>query len=160
LRFVYESPQPYEDARIHAAAVYCSDGRIGEQIDDFLHKGLGLPRYDRVAVPGGPACLSGRLMAFWEARGVEDQVRFLARVHGLGRVVLIAHQGCAYYAQRLGIPPESILAAQQEDLIRASRLVEGLAGVKAEPYLARLAGTAVRFEPLAWPGAELSPSQG
>src|SRR5262249_12215305 len=148
LRVVYESLQPYEDARIHAAAVYCSDGRIGEQIDDFLHNGLGLPRYDRVAVPGGPACLSGRLMAFWEARGVEDQLRFLARVHGLSRVVLIAHEGCAYYAQRLGIPAAAAPAAQREDLFRASRLVESLAGVRAEPYVARLAGAVVRFEAL------------
>jgi hypothetical protein len=148
LTIVYESPQPYEDARIHAAAVYCSDGRIGEQIDDFLHKGLGLPRYDRVAVPGGPACLSGRLMAFWEARGVEDQLRFLAKVHGLSRVVLIAHEGCAYYAQRLGIPPAEVARAQREDLVRARQVVETLAGVIGEPYVARLAGTAVRFEAL------------
>src|SRR5262249_57086237 len=126
LRVVYESLQPYEDARIHAAAVYCSDGRIGEQIDDFLHNGLGLPRYDRVAVPGGPACLSGRLMAFWEARGVEDQVRFLVAVHGLERIVLIAHEGCAYYAQRLKVPPAEVLAAQQHDLVRASRMVESI----------------------------------
>ena len=41
---VYESPTRYEQARIHAAAIYCSDGRVGEQIDEFLHHGLGLPR--------------------------------------------------------------------------------------------------------------------
>ena len=61
---IYESPTPYEQTRIHAAAIYCSDGRVGEQIDDFLHKGLGLPRYDRLAIPGGPACLSGSLATF------------------------------------------------------------------------------------------------
>src|SRR5262249_42272201 len=148
LRVVYESLQPYEDARIHAAAVYCSDGRIGEQIDDFLHNGLGLPRYDRVAVPGGPACLAGRLMAFWEARGVEDQLRFLAQVHGLTRVVLIAHEGCAYYAQRLAIPPAEVMRAQREARGRARRRGETpLAGVPGEPYVARLPGASVRFEP-------------
>ena len=54
-------------ARIHAASIYCSDGRFGEQMDEFLHQGLGLPRYDRLAVPGGPACCSGELSVFWEA---------------------------------------------------------------------------------------------
>ena len=34
---------------------YCSDGRWGEAFDEFCHAGLGLPRYDRFAVPGGPA---------------------------------------------------------------------------------------------------------
>jgi hypothetical protein len=37
---IYESPTPYEAARIHAAAIYCSDGRVGEQIDEFLHQRL------------------------------------------------------------------------------------------------------------------------
>jgi hypothetical protein len=49
------STVPFTEARIRAASIYCSDGRFGEQIDEFLHQGLGLPRYDRLAVPGGPA---------------------------------------------------------------------------------------------------------
>lgn len=36
----YESPVRYEKARIHAAALYCSDGRVGEHFDDFLQSGL------------------------------------------------------------------------------------------------------------------------
>jgi hypothetical protein len=30
------SAQPFEEARIRAASIYCSDGRFGEQMDDFL----------------------------------------------------------------------------------------------------------------------------
>ncbi len=59
----YESPVRYEQARIHAAALYCSDGRMGEHFDDFLHNGLSLPRYHRVSLPGGPACLAGHPQA-------------------------------------------------------------------------------------------------
>ena len=55
---VFVSQTPFDHQRIGAAAVYCSDGRYGEQMDEFLHQGLGLPRYDRVAVPGGAACLA------------------------------------------------------------------------------------------------------
>ena len=103
--WVYRSPVPYEAARINAAAVYCSDGRIGDHMDEFLHQGLALPRYDRVACPGGPVALAGRLLAFWESRGVLEQLRFLVRVHEVRQVVLIAHGGCAYYQERLAHRP-------------------------------------------------------
>jgi hypothetical protein len=143
----FESSLPYEEGRIRAAAVYCSDGRIGEQIDEFLHHGLALPRYDRVAVPGGPVCLAGRLLAFWEARGVEDQLRFLARVHDIERVVLIGHASCAFYTSRLRIPEAALEGEQLADLARAARVVAGLGHeLVAETYFARRAGTAIRFE--------------
>jgi len=146
----FESTLPYEEVRIHAAAVYCSDGRLGEQIDEFLHQGLGLPRYDRVAVPGGPVCLAGRLLAFWEARGVEDQLRFLVRVHDIERVVLIAHSGCAFYQVRLGISEALAEKEQLADLARASAVVAGLGhSLAIERFFARRIGTRIAFEPIA-----------
>lgn len=146
---VYESPTPYEQARIHAAAVYCSDGRVGEQIDEFLHHGLGLPRYDRVAVPGGPACLAGSLVTFQEARAVEDALRFLIRVHDLERVVLIAHEGCAYYRERLGVPDSALLTEQRQDLEKAVRAVRKLGdGLEAVAFLARTSDKRICFAPL------------
>jgi len=146
---VYESPTPYEQARIHAAAIYCSDGRVGEQIDEFLHHGLGLPRYDRVAVPGGPACLAGSLVTFQEARGVEDALRFLIRVHDLRQVVLIAHEGCAYYRERLGVPDASLMTEQRQDLEKAARAVRKFHdGLQVQTFLARTSGARIRFEPL------------
>ena len=73
MRFV-----PFEEARISTAAVYCSDGRLGDQVEDFLHVGLGLTRFDRVAVPGGPVCLAERAEGLEEQQGVEAQLRVLA----------------------------------------------------------------------------------
>jgi len=148
-RIIYESPTPYEQSRIHAAAIYCSDGRVGEQIDEFLHNALGLPRYDRVAVPGGPACLAGSLVTFQEARGVEDALRFLIRVHDLHQIVLIAHEGCAYYRDRLGVPDASLLTEQRQDLEKAIRAVRRFQdGLKVEAFLARTASGRIRFQPL------------
>ena len=92
----YASPIPFEHQRIGAAAVYCSDGRYGEQMDDFLHNHLGLPRYDRVAIPGGAACLAGHLLAMRES-ALDRQLKFLIESHELSRVVLIAHQDCGFY---------------------------------------------------------------
>jgi hypothetical protein len=55
----FRSRLRYDARRMHVAAMYCSDGRIGAHFDHFLHNGPGLPRHDRVALPGGPACLAG-----------------------------------------------------------------------------------------------------
>lgn len=143
----YVSPLPYESERIYAAAVYCSDGRLGDHIDDFLHIGLGLPRYDRVACPGGPVALAGRITANWEARGVEEQLRFLVHVHEIRRVVLIAHSGCAYYSVRLGIPVEQHEAEQTKDLQKALWAVQRLvAGIQVEQYLAHVIDSEVAFQ--------------
>jgi hypothetical protein len=143
----FVSSVPYEGARIYAAAVYCSDGRIGDHVDDFLHNGLGLPRYDRVACPGGPVALSGRFQAFWDARGVEEQLRFLAQVHDVKTVVLIAHANCAYYLKRLLIPPHGLEAAQREDLAKASTTIQRLMpAATVKRYRASLSGAEIRFD--------------
>ncbi|MCL4741372.1 MAG: hypothetical protein KJZ54_04135 [Phycisphaerales bacterium] len=143
----YESRIAYEAARIRAAAVYCSDGRVGEHFDDFLQNGLGLPRYDRVALPGGPACLAGHPQAHLEEQGVVDELRFLVEVHGLKRIVLIAHQGCAFYGTRLSLGEPRLELVQRADLVRAAAFVHRVTGVeRIEGYFARLVEDRVRFE--------------
>jgi hypothetical protein len=79
----YTSTLLFDDRRIGAAAVYCSDGRFGEQMDEFLHNSLGLPRYDRVAVPGGAASLGGHMMVYHEAQSLDRQLSFLITSHAL-----------------------------------------------------------------------------
>ena len=144
----FVSSLPYEAARIYAAAVYCSDGRIGDHVDDFLHNGLNLPRYDRVAVPGGPVALSGRFQAFWDARGVEEQLRFLGQVHDVKTVVLIAHAPCAYYLKRLAIPPDRLDVEQREDLRKATATVQRLMpAAKIACYRAHILDDQMRFDP-------------
>jgi hypothetical protein len=148
-RYEYVSVVPYEQERVHAAAVYCSDGRLGDHVDDFLHNGLGLPRYDRVACPGGPVGLAGRLTAFWETRGVDEQLRFLARVHEIHKVVLIAHAGCAYYSQRLSLAPDRVEAEQRDDLRKAVWAVQRIVtGIEVAPFFAHVLGAEVAFEEL------------
>ena len=145
----YVSSVPYAAERIHAAAIYCSDGRIGNHVDDFLQNGLGLPRYDRVACPGGPVGLAGRLSAYWELRGVEEQLGFLSRVHEIRRVVLIAHADCAYYSRRLALPPERIEAEQRHDLEKATWAVHRIVpGIEVTCYFARIRRSEIAFEPL------------
>ncbi len=144
---IYESVLAYDESRIRAAAIYCSDGRVGEHFDDFLQNGLALPRYDRVALPGGPACLAGHPQAHLEEQGVVDELHFLVEVHCLQRVVLVAHQDCAFYAARLGLKERRLELVQRADLVRAAAVVRRVTSIDAvEGYFARMREGRVRFE--------------
>lgn len=143
----YESRLKYESSRIHAAAIYCSDGRLGEHFDDFLEHGLSLPRYDRVTLPGGPACLAGHPQAHLEEQGVMDELQFLVEIHKIKRVVLLAHQGCAFYASRLELKEPRLELVQRADLVRAAAFAHRVTGVNAiEAYFARHVEGRVCFE--------------
>ncbi len=144
---LFASDLPFEQARVGAVAVYGSDGRFGEQFDDFLYGGLGLPRYDRLAVPGGAACLAGHFAAYRDGDTLASQLEFLIGVHGLRRVILIAHEGCAFYTERLGISPIDLVTRQHEDLLKATERVHGLhAELVVETYFARFDDGHVSFE--------------
>jgi hypothetical protein len=143
----YHSSVKYEAARIHAAALYCSDGRLGEHFDDFLQNGLSLPRYDRLCLPGGPACLAGHPQAYLEEQGVVDELQFLVEVHKLKRIVLIAHQGCAFYGTRLELKEPRLELLQRADLVRAAAFVHRVTSLDAiEGYYARHVDGHVLFE--------------
>lgn len=145
----YESQLPYHTKRMHAAAVYCSDGRVCEQYDDFLQHGLSLPRYDRVALPGGPACLAGYAQARIEEAGVLDELKFLVEAHGLKRVVLIQHEDCAFYKVRLDAAPTTLEQLQKADLIRAAYAIRRVVDLDTiEGFFARRTDKGVRFEPV------------
>jgi len=143
----YKSTLKYELARIHAAAIYCSDGRLGEHFDDFLQNGLNLPRYDRVTLPGGPACLAGHPQAHLEEVGVADELKFLVEVHRLRRVVLIAHQSCAFYTTRLELKEPRLELVQRADLVRAAAYTHRVTGLEhIDAYFARLVDGHIEFE--------------
>ncbi|MCA9062166.1 MAG: hypothetical protein KDA96_03885 [Planctomycetaceae bacterium] len=135
----FESPIAFCSERIRAAAVYCSDGRFGEQFDDLLQSALRLPRYDRLAVPGGAACLASHFQTYREEEGVLRQLRFLIDVHGLEQVVLIAHEGCAFYSDRLRVSPLQLESKQRDDLHKAVRRVRRLSStIRVLGFFARL----------------------
>jgi hypothetical protein len=147
-RALYASRTPFDPNRVGAAAVYCSDGRFGEQMDEFLHEGLVLPRYDRVAIPGGAACLAGRTNSpFWQKTALEEQLSFLIREHALRQVVLIAHDGCAFYKDLWGHGWRAVERQQAQDLATAAACIRFWnAGVEIEGYFARKVAGRVAFE--------------
>jgi len=141
----FESRIPFRKIRIHAAALYCSDGRVGDQIDEFLRHILEIPRFDRLVVPGGPASLSQRPRAPEETKAIKEQLSFLVRAHGLRQVVLVAHSPCAFYRRRLEIPDSLHSAHQLEDLKEAAHLVRALAPLTVDAYIGRVVRARVQF---------------
>ena len=142
----YTSPTPFDAERIGAAAVYCSDGRYGDQMDEFLHHALGLPRYDRVAAPGGPACIAGHAVAIRDQGAMEKQLRFLITAHDLHRVVFIAHQDCGFY-KHLKLWGKTVEEQQRADMAKSAELVRAYGeGLAVEAYFARKVDGNVRFE--------------
>lgn len=129
----YHAIERWHPERIGAMAIYCSDGRWGEAMDEFCHRHLQIPRYDRWAVPGGPAWVASRE----PDDAVRVQLDFLVQAHELERLVLISHYGCAWYGHQLGRSPDECLAAQGADLdTAAAALREWYAAIQVEAYLA------------------------
>jgi hypothetical protein len=91
-----------------------------------MQRALKLPRYDRLAVPGGAACLANHFVTHREEEGVVEQLKFLIQCHRLERVVLIAHEGCAFYTERLRISPLQLESQQREDMKKAVRRVRAI----------------------------------
>ena len=149
---VFESSVRLNSSRIRAAAVYCSDGRYGDQIDELMQTALELPRYDRLAVPGGAACLAGHFLTYREEEGVARQLRFLVQVHSLERVVLIAHEQCAFYTERLKVSPLQLESQQREDMRKSLARVRSIGPhLNIAAYFARTThqGT-VQFQLVEW----------
>ncbi len=143
----YSAKLPYSSDRIRAAAIYCSDGRVGQHFDEFLIEHLRLPRYDRVALPGGPACLASHVRAYVSEQGVLSELKFLVEAHGVERIVLLAHENCAFYTSRLHLEGAAIERRQREDLAKAARLIYQSTGVpNIDCFFSRLSGEQVLFE--------------
>ena len=133
----YHATERWHADRIGALALYCSDGRWGEAFDEFCHRHLQIPRYDRWAVPGGPAWLAGYEEDAALLDVARSQLDFLVWVHELDEIVLITHYGCAWYGERLGRPADECLPAQADDLSRAAAtLGDWYPGLRVETYLA------------------------
>jgi hypothetical protein len=132
----YHAMERWHSERIRALALYCSDGRWGEAFDEFCHNHLQIPRYDRWAVPGGPAWVASQEDSVF-LRATRTQLDFLVQAHELERVVLITHFGCAWYGHRLKQSPADCLSAQTEDVESAAAALRGwYPGMRVEAYLA------------------------
>ena len=130
-----------------ALAVYCSDGRFTDAVEDLL-RSLGEARLDTLTVPGGPALLDLDTASFSELEAIRSAASFLIRGHRIKRVVLLAHEGCGFYRERMRhVAQEHVAARQREDLARAAawlRLTH--AELSVDLYYARVSAARVDFD--------------
>ncbi len=76
-------------------------------------------------------------------------LKFLINVHQITRVVLIAHQNCAFYLDYLKVHSIDIIERQRGDLQRAVHHVQKLApNAVIESYFARLDHDQISFQTL------------
>jgi len=147
---LFTASDPWNPERIHAMAIYCSDGRFGEAFDEFCHHSLKIPRYDRFAVPGGPAWINPTVSSAQDLyRSARAQLDFLVRVHDLERIVLITHSPCAFYTEHLQKAPHECLDAQFSDThTAAQRLRLWFPKIQVEGYLAHRDNKKISFHPI------------
>lgn len=146
---IFVAPSAYDAAHPNALAVYCSDGRFTQAVEELLHH-LGHPRLDTLTMPGGPGLLNFWAGSLLEADQVERAARFLIRGHSIDHVVLLAHAGCGYYRQRHpGRPAADVKATQLDDMRVAARALRNARpSLDLALFYAVPEGGRVRFEPV------------
>jgi hypothetical protein len=137
---------PFDPSHPDALAVYCSDGRFTDAVEDLL-RSLGHARLDTMTLPGGAALFEVTTADFAGVETVRRAAGFLVRGHAIKHVVLLAHEGCGYYrARNPHDEPQRIAARQAFDLRSAARWFKAnLAEVTVDLYYASVVEGAVAF---------------
>ncbi len=111
---------PFDASHPTALAIYCSDGRFTNAVEELLHA-LGHPRLDTLTMPGGPALFNAWLAGLSQSMAMVEGSRFLIEAHAIRRVILLAHEGCGFYRKHYaGLTPDQVRAHQETDLRTAA----------------------------------------
>jgi hypothetical protein len=140
----------FEASHPSALAVYCSDGRFTESVEELLHA-IGHSRLDTLTMPGGPGLLDLTSASVGAVDVTRPALSFLVVGHGLSHVVLISHAGCGYYRDRFRYDsPASIERRQLADLRGAAKHVRTAhPKVEVVNFYARAEAGHIRFETVA-----------
>lgn len=140
------TPFGFDEEYADTLAIYCSDGRFAESIDWFIEHHLGVPKFDQMAMPGGPAWLSLDIDRVWEHEIARRHGGYLIRVHRIKRVIMIAHENCGFYRERR-VPQEQMKERQVADLQSAAQyLLRAFPYLTVDAYYVRGLPDAVDFE--------------
>ena len=119
----YRCQAQLQRAQTETLVIHCSDYRFQAGLREFLDEALGLrASYDSLVLPGGPQCLVEvpALPKFaWASR---KWSRALIDLHGLKRLVLIAHQDCGWYKWLAQWEPAAANVRQKQEAdLKAAR---------------------------------------
>ena len=119
------SRAPWDSERPKALVIACSDGRLQENVDDFLVEHLGISRYDRLYAPGGPGALAASGVSYSRSDQFRKECGYLVDAHGIEDVYLVFHgpaadgppeATCGDYRRKLPrATPEEIRHQQEKD---------------------------------------------
>lgn len=122
----YTTHVAWNPERPGALVIACSDGRLQEALDEFLSNHLGITRYDRLYVAGGPGALTSGGFELLRADTFRRECAFLVEAHDLRDIILVFHGAaedgppeatCADYRRRYPQADlETIYQRQTDDL--------------------------------------------
>lgn len=139
----------FEASYPSALAVYCSDGRFTDAVDELLDK-LGHPRLDTLTIPGGPGLLNHRTSGYGDCDTFSRSAEFLIREHHITTVVLLAHEACGFYARKFpDLSAAQIKQRQLDDLrLAIHELSTAHPRLRVEAFVAVPSDGRVRFDPV------------
>ena len=145
---------PWNPERPDTVVISCVDGRWRPHLLEFTAMRLGVgPNGDFMAVAGGVEPLTLLDLLPKDFNFFRRRLEALVEAHGTKRIVLVAHQDCAWYKSRkLGPFTIDMKGRQVKDLKRAEKhLREMFPGVEVESWYARHddgASAKVVFDPV------------
>lgn len=135
--------------RPRSLVVACSDGRLQENLDEFLHAHLGITHYDRLYAPGGGGALVSSGVELLRPEQFRRECRFLLGAHGIQEFYLIFHGPaeagpeeamCGDYRRKLPrATVEAVRKRQEEDANELKRVDWGK-GVSVFTYRCEVRG--------------------
>ena len=141
-----------KERRAGALVIICSSSRFLSQTAEFLSKGLHMPAYDLVAIPGGIQWLALPDLLPKHNTVARWMTKYLIRRHRLARVVCVAHEGCGAYEDESVIGALAHLATgkstsehQIQQLLKVGRELTEMFQVSVELYYASVADDAIVF---------------
>jgi hypothetical protein len=112
--------------------VACSDGRLQQATDEFLHNELGLAEFDRLYVPGGGGALSASDRDVFRAQQLRAECKYLVELHQVQQIILLFHGPapggpseavCADYKRKLPwATPDTLRERQARDAVELMQL--------------------------------------
>ncbi len=126
----FVSTATWDVERPRVLVIACSDGRLQEAVDEFLAS-LGILRYDRLYVPGGPGALASSGIDYLRSGQLRKECAFLVEAHQIEEAILLFHGPalggpehaiCADYHRKLLVAtPEKARAQQLADIAEILR---------------------------------------
>jgi len=134
---IFQTQRPWNSQLPKTLVVACSDGRLQEEIDEFLRSRLAIRQYDRLYVPGGAGARATSGGEFLRADRIRRECRFLITAHEIDRVILMFHGPtedgppeavCGDYQRRQPTSSAKAIRRQQEtdaEQVRRDRVAAG-----------------------------------